>query len=167
MSVDVVAVLDSDLNQLFQLARPIKAVVVEDSKAMEHPVEDGSTITDHRVILPVEIELSFILASEEYRDVYQQIRELFYRADLLTVQTRTGSYPNMLITKMPHEETTDLADGTTLAMTLRETIIVEAQFSDAKVRRAPDSKTVPRGEQQPKTSAQESRKGSILSGIFR
>ncbi len=30
---------------------------------MEHPVESGIIITDHRIILPVEIELSLILTS--------------------------------------------------------------------------------------------------------
>lgn len=164
MTTDVVAVLDENLAQVFELARPIKAAVKEDSKAMEHPLETGATIVDHRIVLPVEIELSLILSGEEYQSTYNTIRDLFIRGALLTVQTRTGSYPSMLIVSIPHEETADIADGTTLACTLREVQIVEAQFSDLKVAKKADSKTKARGEQQAQPST---RSGSVLSGIFK
>jgi len=166
-AVDVVAVLDSDLNQVFELARPVKALVKEESKAMDHPLETGATIIDHRIILPVEIELSFVLNSEEFAEVYQQVRTFFLNAELFTIQTRTGSYPSMLIAGMPHDETPDMADATTLAVSFKEAQFVEPEFSDLKVAQPAASNTVKRGEQQPKTSTQEPRKGSILSGIFR
>lgn len=162
---DVVCVLDESLTQVFELARPMKAVVKEEAKMMEHPIETGAVVTDHRILLPVEIQLSLVLSSEEYRDVYQQIRELFHAGELLTVQTRTGSYPDMVIQSMPHEETPDMADGTTLALSLRETQFVEPQFSDLKVSKPADGNTVKRGEQQPAASPE--RKGSVLSGVFK
>jgi len=170
MSTDVVCVLDSSLTQVFELARPIKATVKEEAKTMEHPLETGATITDHRVVLPVQVELSLVLSSAEYQQVYQQIRGLFLRADLLTVQTRTGSYENQLIVAMPHEETGDMQDGTTLALKLREALFVEPEFSELRVIKVANPKntsTVKRGEQQAKTAPQEPRKASILSGIFK
>lgn len=167
-AVDVVCVLNEALQQVFTQARPIKATVKEDSKAMEHPLETGATIVDHRVILPTTIELSMLLTSDDYPAVYGQIKDLFTRAELLTVQTRVGSYTSMLIEKIPHEETTDIQDGVPLAMTLKEARFVTAQFSALKVATPRDSNTVKRGEQQPKaTPPAAPRGGSILSGIFR
>ena len=96
-SADVVAVFDQDFNQVFENARPIKAAVNEESKIMDHPLETGATISDHQIFLPIGIELSLILSRDDYRSVYQQIKQLFRTNSILTVQTRTDSYPNMLI----------------------------------------------------------------------
>jgi hypothetical protein len=165
MATDVVCVLDATLAQVFQAARPIKATVKEESKAMEHPLETGATITDHRVILPVEIELSMVLTAEDYRGTYRQIRDLFAKGELLTVQTRTDSYRNMTITAMPHEETADAYDAINLGLTLKEVLYVAAQFSDLQVSKPADSRTVQRGEQQPQATTK--KQSSILSGLFR
>jgi hypothetical protein len=165
MATDVVCVLDANLAQVFETARPIKAVVKEESKAMEHPLETGAIVTDHRVILPVEIELSLVLSADEYRGTYRQIRDLFHKGELLTVQTRTESYRSMVVQSMPHEENADAFDVVMLALTLKEAQYVEAQFTDAKVARPRDSRTVQRGEQQPKPTAE--RGGSILSRLFK
>lgn len=163
---DVVAVLASDFSQVFQKARAIKATIMRTSKAMEHPLETGATITDHRIVLPTNIELSFVLASEDYRAVYQQVRDLFKRGELLTVQTRVDSFPSMLIEKMPHEETPDMLDGVALALSLKEAQFVQPQFSALKVAQPKDSNTVQRGQQQP-TEAPPARRQSVLSGFFK
>lgn len=167
-AVDVVCVLNAALVQVFEKARPMKAQVKPESKLMEHPLETGSTITDHRIILPVTIELAMLLSSEDYASVYNQIKDLFLRAELLTVQTRVGSYPDMLIEKIPHEESADMQDGCIVAVTLKEARFVTPQFSPLKVATPRDSTTVKRGEQQPKeTPPATARRGSILSGVFR
>lgn len=165
MSTDVVCVLDAKLAQVFALARPVKATVKPDSKLMEHPLETGASIADHRIVLPVEIELSLVLVgADTFRNTYKEVRDLFSRGELLTVQTRTDSYPNMAIQSMPHEETPDSMDAVTLAMTLKEVTFVNAQFSDLQVKHKKDSKTVKRGEQQGSDAAPKQQ--SILSGIF-
>lgn len=163
---DVVAVLDANFAQVFEKARAIKATILRASKAMEHPLETGATITDHRVILPVSVELSMILAGEDYRAVYQQVRDLFTKGSLLTVQTRVDSFPSMLIEKMPHDETPELFDGVALALTLKEAQFVQPQFSALKVARPKDTRTAKRGQQQP-TEAPAARKQSVLSGFFK
>lgn len=163
---DVVAVLNSDFQQVFQKARAIKATIVRASKAMEHPLETGATITDHRIVLPVNIELSMILSTADYRAVYQQVRDLFKRGDLLTVQTRVDSFPSMLIEKMPHDETPEMFDGVALALSLKEAQFVQPQFSALKVAQPKDSNTTARGQQQP-TESPPARKQSVLSGFFK
>jgi hypothetical protein len=160
---DVVAVFNSDLVQVFTQARAIKANVDRSSKAMEHPLETGATITDHRIILPVSIDLSLLLVSEDYQAVYQQVRDLFKAGALLTVQTRADSFPSMLIEKMPHDESPDMYDGIALALTLKQAQFVQPQFSTYKVAAAKDSNTVPRGQQE---GTESTRRSSILSGVF-
>jgi len=144
---DQVQVLDQNFNQVFPRARAIKAVVKEEARVMEHPLESGATITDHRVILPVEIELSFILPPGDYQDTYRQIRQFYLNATLLIVQTKSGSYYNQLIASMPHEENPDQYNALTLALTLKE-----AQFAITAVDYSPEnvkqSSEVNRGAQQ-------------------
>lgn len=164
---DVVAVLASDFSQVFARARALKVSVSRLSKAMEHPLETGSSVIDHRIVLPVTAELSLILASEDYKAVYQQIGDLFRRGELLTLQTRVESFPDMLIEKMPHEEAAEMLDGVAVALTLKEARFVTPQFSTLppqKVARPKDSDSVKRGQQQPAESA---RGGSILSEWFK
>jgi hypothetical protein len=168
-AVDVLAVLDKDLNQVFPGVRPVKATIKEESKPMEHPLETGALVTDHRIILPVDIELSTVVAAEDYREVFRQVKDIYLRGDLLTVQTRTDSYTSMLIASMPHEETGDMQDGITLIITLREAKFVTAEFKDMKIpppkpAAKKNTDTVKRGEQRP-TETPEPRKGSYLSKL--
>ena len=164
---DVVAVLASDFSQVFPNARALKVSISRGSKAMEHPLETGAVVTDHRIILPVTAELSMVLASSDYKGVYQQISTLFRKGDLLTVQTRVESFGSMLIEKMPHEESADIADGVAVALSLKEAIFVTPQFSTLppkKVTRPKDSDTVKKGQVQPTESK---KSGSVLSSWFR
>lgn len=166
-AIDVVAVLDKDLNQVFPDARPIKATVREEAKVMEHPVETGASIVDHRVIMPRDIELSMLLTSEEYADVYQQIKQIWLNGDTLSVQTRTDSYDSMIIVSLPHDESADMYDGVTLAIMLREVKYVLAQFTERKipVNAAPkNSPTKNRGEQRPQDTG-EPKQSSFLSKL--
>lgn len=149
---DVVAVYDADFNQVFTEARPMKAMVNESSKTMEHPVETGITITDHRIILPIEIELSMVLASDAYRSVYEQIKQLFLDATLLTVQTKAGTHQNMIIESLPRDESPDMFTAVAVGLRLKEVKFVTAKFGTLPEKSVSDkaqSSTVNRGEQQP------------------
>lgn len=149
-SADVVAVFDENFNQVFANARAIKANVNEYSKVMEHPVEDGTTITDHTVVQPTEIELSLMLIVDP-RSVFQQIKQLYLTRTLLTVQTRSDSYTSMLISDMPHDEDPDIFNVLPLALKLKEVIFVTAQFGTLPAKKVKDknmASTSQKGEQQ-------------------
>lgn len=165
MTQDVIAVLNSGFAQVFEKARAIKVNIGREAQAMKHPLETGAEVTDHRIIMPVTAELSMLLTSADYKAVYQQVSDLFKRGELLTVQTRVDSFPSMLITKMPHEETPEMLDGVALALTLEEAHFVQAQYSalpPKKVKKPKDSDTAKRGEQQPTPSNR-----SVLAGWFK
>lgn len=148
-SADVTGVFTQDFRQVFTNARPVKATVKPSAKLMEHPLETGATITDHRVILPVEIELSLILKSNFYSNAYQEIKQLYDQATLLIVQTRGGVFNNQLIESLPFEENPETYDVLTVALKLKQVQFVTPQYGVVP-RNKNQSSTVQRGGQQTK-----------------
>ena len=117
---------------------------------MEHPVEDGTVITDHMVVQPVEIDLSMTLTPATFRETYREIKDLFLAGRILTVITKTDTYANMLIQGLPHEEAPEMFDTVTLDLKLKEVTVVRAEFEAVYKAKAPaQSPTENRGEVQP------------------
>lgn len=132
---------------------------------MRHPLETGAVITDHEIFEPIEIELSLMLTGggvtsllqggdffSNYRSLYSQIRTLYQTGTLLTVQTKTANYPNMVIEKMPHQETPDVYDSIVLAVNFTEAQFVTAQYATlppSSVVNPTDASTQQSGQQQP------------------
>lgn len=145
--VDVVAVYTQDFRQIFRRARAIKATIKEEAKLMEHPVENGAIITDHRIILPVEIELSLILTRDQFQDTYREIRQIYLNSTLVIVNTKTGVYKNQIIQAMPHDEDPETFDIIALSLKLKQVQFAMARFGVAP-KRAANTSTVDRGTQQ-------------------
>lgn len=151
-AVDVVAITGAGFAPLFSAARPMTAEVHERSSLMEHPLETGAVIADHIVRDPIEIELPVIIVGEaNYRNTYALIRATYMAGTLLTVVTRTGSYPNMVLTEIPHEETSGAFDAVGMRIVLREANFVtpkNGSLSQSETKNASQSSTVGRGAQQ-------------------
>lgn len=143
---DQVAVFTQEFEQIFKDARAIKAVVKEQSKVMEHPIETGAIISDHRIVLPIEIELNVILNSSSYQDTYKAIRSYYLNGTLLVVQTKTSIYEDMILSGIPHEETPDHYDVISLSLMLRQALFV-APISNIAPKNPTDSPTTDRGQQ--------------------
>ena len=125
LRIDVVGIFDgTSFQQLFQNARPVKASVRPNKKVMQYPVETGVVLSDHQVILQKQIDLSLIIPAEFYGSTYQQIAAASVNATLLTVQTRAGVFPNMIIESYTHEETPEMYDAITMALRLTEVLYV-------------------------------------------
>lgn len=123
--VDVVQVLNQQTNtQMFQGARPIKAEVREYAKVMDYPVESGVTLSDHRISMPTEITLTCIIPSSQYTVAYVAIRNAWLAPTVLSVQTRTGTYKNMIIAELPHSEDAEMFSAITIDIKMREFITV-------------------------------------------
>ena len=129
----------ASIGQLFTNARPVKAIVRETSKVMDHPVETGVTLSDHHIINPIEIDLQLIVTSTpagliggllgistatNYATTYSQIRQAFINATPLAVKTRVGVYSNMIISEMPHEEDADMYDVISINLRLKQVIYI-------------------------------------------
>lgn len=123
LNSDVVAVLDQEtFKQIFQEARPVKAFIRETSKVMEHPLESGAMIADHKIIDPRTLELLLIVSSEDFTGAFQQIRNAWLNSTLLTVQTKAAVYQNMIIQNLPREEDPEKFDITVISLQLKEVI---------------------------------------------
>lgn len=138
--VDVVGIYsNTGFTQQFAKARPLRAIVRETSRVMEHPVETGAVLADHHIINPVEIDLPMIVKSTDYSSVYTQIRQAFTNATSLSVKTRTGVYSDMILMDMPHEEEPDRFDAITITLRLRQVIFIVAGTSQVKSNYSPVS----------------------------
>jgi hypothetical protein len=151
-AVDVVAITGAGFAPIFQRARPLTASVYEVAQLMEHPLENGSVIADHIVHDPIEIDLPVVCVGEaEYRSTYQSIKTAYIAGTILTVTTRTGSYPNMVLLEIPHEESPEAFDAIRMDIRLREARFVQPQsqaLSQGQVANANQSSTLARGSQQ-------------------
>jgi hypothetical protein len=114
----------ASFGQMFADARPLKAHVRETSKVMEHPVETGAVVADHHVINPVEIDLPVVVNAQSYAATYTQMRQAFVNATLLSVKTRVGTYSNMIIADMPHEEDPEMFDAIVVGLRLKQVLFV-------------------------------------------
>lgn len=154
-TTDVVAVtLFGGFVPIFPSARPLVATVYEEAKLMEHPLETGATIADHIVFQPVEIEIPFLCIGEaSYRSTYALIRATFQMGALLTIRTRTGTYPNMVIAEMPHEESPEMFNGIAIRVRFREAKFVTPKtgLAPTQVKDPKQASTVSRGAQQTRT----------------
>lgn len=117
---DVVKIMDENGNQLFTAARAMRCSVNPDSNIFEHPLEDGSTIADFAIDLPVVIQLAAVLPLDGYESTYQQLLDAKRDKTVLLVQTRTHTHENMVIKSMPHEESPEMGDCVAITLTLRE-----------------------------------------------
>lgn len=151
---DVVAVYrQSDTGddvQVFEHANLIQVEVNERATFFKHPLEDGKSIVDHRIIEPVDITMRVILVDSQSllrlatggsltirtKDVYDQIREAFLAGTLLSVQTRTSTYRRQLIQAIPHVESAEIFDGVVLTLNMSE-----LQFETAQVTSTPEDET--------------------------
>ncbi len=152
---EIYGIYDSDFNLMFENAINMKASVFEGSKLMEHPIEDGSTKTDHKIILPVEIEVILWISEAHYKDTYSVIKQALYSDSSFQVNTRVGIYSNMILSEMPHEESPDQSGAIIITLSLKEAVIVTTQYqalTPRKVKDSKDSSTVNRGEQKPQKS---------------
>lgn len=155
-AVDVVAITGAGFAPMFSAARPLAASVYEYADVMEHPLETGSLIADHIVFKPVEIELPLLCVGEAaYRSTYAAIRTTYSAGTLLTIRTRTGSYPNMVITDLPHDETPSEFNAISIRLRLREARFVTPKqgLASDQVKNPAQASTQNRGTQQTSTAS--------------
>lgn len=186
---DVVGIFNqSGFGQLFQQARPLKLHLRERAKVMQHPIESGSVITDHEIFLPQEIEIDFILTAgggiagdlisvilgngltANVTSLYQQIRTYYTSGIIMTIQTKVGSYPNMIIYDMTHEESAEMFDSLLVKVKFRQVQFVTAQYVSLPpqdVVNPTDASTQQTGEQNPQTATQvQAAQAGIIIGNY-
>lgn len=171
MNDELVTLLDAKtFEALFPQAHVMRVTVRDEKRVTRFPVEDGTERSDHVIILPKEIQLDYSL-TDDAKIVHQAIQQAFRENRLVSVQTKMGTYPNMLIESMPHDEVSSNS-AIPVNVTLVEWISVKPEYTDAPMKRADVKETkqassVNRG-QQTTTPADpaKTQKGSVLHGLL-
>lgn len=129
-ALDVVAVLRGSGPAFSGSVRPLTVYVTREARLMEHPLEDGSVVTDHIVHQPTTLDLSCMLVGD-YRSAYSEIAQLFQEGAVLTVATKADVFPSMVISDMPHEEDPIRFDAIPLIISLKEAKFVTPETGDS------------------------------------
>lgn len=145
---DVVGIWDSTYKQVFVHSRPMNIMIGESSKNMEHPLETGSVVIDHRIILPVTIDMVLLMDGAYYYDQYLKLKKSFLAGELFYIHTRTGIFPNMMFVDIPHEENAAKYDTIEVPVKMLEVKFVEPQFAplpESKVKEPTNQSTKNKG----------------------
>lgn len=108
-----------------------------DAVMTEHPIESGSTVSDHVYLLPKKltmiIGMSDVLTSlvpsqftggySRSVTAYNLLKELQAKKTPLFIHTRLGSYQNMVITSISSSDTYETQFGLRVTVTLQEAIV--------------------------------------------
>ena len=163
-----VVILDNDsLQELWTGTDIMRVSVHETSKATRYAVEDGTSRNDHVIQNPTEIEIRMVLVGEVSR-LFQLLKQTYLERKLVTVQTKTDVYTDMLVEEIPHEQDAGMADGVTVNVRMvewREVVPEYGELTMAKVAQPRQSDTVKRGSQATSEAPPEKRQ-SVLRSIF-
>lgn len=163
-----VIILDNDnLEELWEGSDIMRVSVSETSKATRYAVEDGTNRNDHVIKNPVEITLSMILAGK-IAQLFQLLKQTYLEHKLVTVQTKTDVYTNMLVEEIPHEQDTGMTDGVTVSVKMVEWLEVKPEYGELtpkKVAKPRQSDTVKRGSQAT-SEAPPKKRQSVLRSMF-
>lgn len=134
----------------------------EPSKLCEHPIEDGSVITDHKILEPRRGTLTIAMPAYLQDIVIKELREYHKKSTPLSVHDVADIYNNMIITNIPHTTDVKTAERLVFTVDMKEVVVVEPQYVKLdlnKVKKAKNASTVKKGIKQAKE------KTSILSDI--
>lgn len=104
------------------------ATVQQKSDMPEHPIESGAKIIDHKIILPVEIDIKLVMPAYLYASVYRELKQLYDESTLLRIKTKMSYYNNMVLQDMPHEENAATVDRVVFNLHFKQVMIVEPKY---------------------------------------
>lgn len=149
--IDVTAIYDSNLEPILTGCEYMEATINEQAEIFTHPLETGTKISDHKILMPIEIDIVVYMPADVYREAYQQIKGLFRADNTFVVQTKTDAYKSMALAGMPHEERPEMFDLVPMRLAFTQAIFVSTQFQAlpaSKVRNKRDASTMKKGQQQ-------------------
>ena len=107
----------------------------------DHPVEQGSVISDHAYMMPKVVELEYgwsaspkselnpypVRGDEFIRSLYQQLLEFQSKRVLLNINTGKRNYSSMLIQKLTEETNRDTENALVVRVLCRQVILANAK----------------------------------------
>lgn len=143
-------VLTQEYKPAFPGAIAMKTTVKPTKKTMEHPLEDGAIITDHVILMPIEIIVSMFVPSQDLQNTYDQISQYYNDSTFLIVQTRSDVYTNQYISEIPHDENPDQFNSIEIIVKFKQAQITQSQSTTTVVPKEPQNlSTVNTGVKEP------------------
>lgn len=120
------------------------------SDIAEHPIEDGTMITDAAILKPVTAEIRVAMPTALYTRIYQQISDYYTKKKKIMIKCKFGMIRDMVIAEMPFELKPDEVDRPIITLKLRQIIEVAPEnilmeFAKNMVANASDSDTQDNG----------------------
>lgn len=166
--INRVEILDNETLQPLWTGSDIMDVQVQETSTVtKYKVEDGTNRNDHIVYNPTEIMMRFTLAGE-VSQLFNAIKQTYVNRDLVTVQTRTDVYADMIVTEIPQDQTGAATDAVTLDIRLsewREVVPEYGELTQSNVANPDQSSTVKRGSQATSETS-DAKKQSVLRSIL-
>lgn len=155
--MDVTAILDESGNQLFPTAKILRMSTAPSNTFATHTVEDGTTVTDNKILNQTRLSATLVLDANDYATVYQEIKSTSNETKKLTIQTRVDTFYNMYIEAYPNEESAAIFDTIHIAIDFIEQMTVTVltkKLASSDVSNQSNVDTESRGEQLPKKGDQ-------------
>lgn len=124
----MILLLDNDtLEPVLQRLHILNLSVDEGKNVTSFAVEDGSVRSDHSFDEQTEIVLICTYSGQDSPAIYAELKHIYDAGQLLVVQTRNNTYKDMILSALPREEPSELADATVISLILK-------QWRDVKAR---------------------------------
>lgn len=157
----------------FEMMVVLRESATDTLEITRHPVQDGSSITDHAFVQPKQLEMEVVFANTAARTLkesYQKFIELQASAVPFDVVTGKRSYKNMLIASLSNTTDADNENILSLSISMQEIRIVQVEVAvvPPRSRQAQPAKTSSTQNSGAKSAQEElkpQRRQSILSSI--
>lgn len=114
------AFLDADGNQVLETVAIIAAQMSPSVTFSQHKLENGMVVTDNKIVNQTLVSVQIILQSEDYVEIYNEIKTLYEATTNFTLMDRVDFYDDMYLEDMPHEESADIANTIALTLNFRQ-----------------------------------------------
>lgn len=152
-SVSRVQILDNEtLMLLLDSLSPVSVSVEESKTVTKFAVEDGTERSDHVIENPIEISIDFVIHKNLKQD-FNELKTAFEQNRLLTIQTKTNVYSNMLISNISQAQDSDKYDAVNVSVDFTEWVEVTPEYGELKkstVKNPVHADAINRGAQQAK-----------------
>lgn len=114
----------------FFKASPLEVTIEQTSKLCDQPIENGSVITEHKVIQPKKVICSIAMPNFLAGKVINELQQYFIESKKIIIQSVAGVYTNMIVESMPTRMNSSNVDRPIYNVTFRELLIVEPADSE-------------------------------------
>tara|TARA_R110000851_G_scaffold60415_6_gene139475 strand:- start:1115 stop:1648 length:534 start_codon:yes stop_codon:yes gene_type:complete len=148
----VTALFDEDGNQLFETLGILELSASPTNIFAEHTLEDGTVVSDNKIINQVRVSVTAIFSPEDFKAAYAKLKEADKNNTKFTVQNRVDTFNDMYIESYPYSESSAIANTIAININFIEQQFVEVKTTSlppAKVKNQPDADTIDSGEKLP------------------